>query len=184
MMKRFIRLFLLIGLALSFVGNYAYADFLWQSGETLPQGTATMEECMSVATKLIPGHVVVLEFKTHKGIPMYEFEIRAKDGIRWNVEVNAQTGIVMEFEKHVQPNDPVFKSKAKISKKKAENLAISVMPGTIDRCEYLIEDDGEVLYEFDIHAIYGSEFEVRIDAATGKIHKVCEEHWEIGEFKD
>lgn len=183
-MKRFFILFLLAGLGLGFVGNYANADFLEQSGEVLPHGNVSFETCMSAATKLIPGHVAIVEFKSEEGIPQYEFEIHAKDGTTWNVEVNADTGFAMEIEKHVKPDDPVFKSQAKISEKKAEQIALSFMPGKVDNREYLIEEDGMAVYEFDVHSLHGGEFKIEVEAETGKIHRVNPEHWEIGEIED
>lgn len=128
-------------LFLCFSQGSANSGFLIQTGEKLPQGDVTLEQCMSEATEHINGHVAIVEFKSEDGIPIYEFEILSKDGRVWNVEVNAQTGLVVEFEKHVAPDDKEFASQAKISKEK-----------------------------FDVHTIYGGEIKIEIEAETGKIH--------------
>lgn len=161
----------------------ANADFLILAGEEIPEGNISMEKCLSEATEHIKGHVAIVEFKSQDGIPLYEFEIQAEDGTRWNVEVDSRTGFVAEFEKHVDPNSPEFKAQAKISPKEAEKIALSFMPGKIDQREFLMESDGTMVYEFDIHTVYGGEIKVEIEAATGKIHRVNPEHWEIGEIE-
>ncbi|MBW2617390.1 MAG: PepSY domain-containing protein [Deltaproteobacteria bacterium] len=182
-MKRRVALVFITVLAIISFGGYASADF-HQSGAVLPQGTVSLEECMAAATRTIHGTVDAVEFKSRKGTPIYEFEIKAKDGTMWAVDCDANTGHVREISKYVKPGDPAFKSQAKISQEEAAKLAVSVIPGSVDRPLCLIEEDGQALYEFDIHpeadAGFGAEFEVKIEAASGKIHAVQPVHWEIG----
>ncbi|MFC1589890.1 PepSY domain-containing protein [Candidatus Omnitrophota bacterium] len=180
---KFISIFFLAFFCCFVLQATASADFLIQRGEELPKGDISLEQCMAEATEHINGYVAIVEFKSQDGIPLYEFEIKAEDGTMWNVEVNAQTGLVVEFEKHVDPNSPEFKAQAKISAKEAEKAALSFMPGKIDQREYLMEPDGMMVYEFDIHTAYGGEIKVEIEAETGKLHRLNPEHWEIGEIE-
>jgi uncharacterized membrane protein YkoI len=105
-----------------------------------------------------------------------------KDGTVWNVECSGLTGYIMEFSRHVSAEDPLFKSKAKISQKEAEKIALSFVPGKVDRREIYIEDDGKPIYEFDINASHGGEFKIEIEADTATIHAVEPEYWEIGDY--
>jgi len=162
--------------------SLASADFPNLKGEPLQEGTMSVARCLAAATKVIHGTPLVLEFKTEEGTPIYEFEIKAKDGVVWNVEVNANTGFVGVIEKHVTADDPGFKAYAKISVKQAEKIATSFVPGVVEGGEYLMEDDGSYVYEFDIHSTSSGEFKIEIDAASGEIHRVNPEFWEIGEL--
>ncbi len=152
--------------------------------DALPQGQATMEQCMSHAVNRFPGEVLIVEFLTSEGAPIYEFEVKMKDGTVWNVECNGLTGYIIDFSRHVSVNDPLFKLKAKISQKEAEEIALSFLPGKVDRREVYIEDDGKPMYEFDIYASHGGEFKVEVEADTGTIDVVEPEYWEIGEFSN
>ena len=162
--------------------SHASADFPNLKGEPLQEGTLSVARCLAAATKVIHGQPLVLEFKSEEGTPIYEFEIKAKDGLAWNVEVNANIGFVGETEKHVKADDTGFKAYAKISAKQAEKIATAFVPGMTERREYLIEDDGGYVYEFDIHSTSGGEFKVEIDAASGEVHRVNPAFWEIGEL--
>jgi uncharacterized membrane protein YkoI len=156
-----------------------------QAVDALPQGQATLEQCLSHVVSRFPGDVTSVEFLTSESIPVYEFEVKMKDGTVWNVECNGLTGYINDFSRHVRVDDPVFKSKAKISQKEAEKIALSFVPGKVDRREIYIEDDGMPLYEFDILASQGGgEFKVEIEADTGAIDVVEPEYWEIGEFSN
>jgi len=153
-----------------------------QSVDALPQGQVTMEQCLSKVVNRFPGNVLAVEFLSSEGTPVYEFEVKMKDGTVWNVECNGLTGYIIDFSRHVSSDDPLFKSKAKISQKEAEKIALSFMPGKVDRREIYIEDDGNPIYEFDILASHGGEFKVEVEADTGRIDVVEAEYWEIGEY--
>lgn len=182
-MRKAIAFALTATLVLTVGAGLASAGFKKGAKKKFRKGKVTMERCMAAATKVIPGQVAIVEFKSEDGYPVYEFEIIASDNSVWNVEVNAKTGHIQEIEKQVGPEDPAFKSQAKITLKQAEDIALSFMPGKIDRREYVIEPDGMAAYEFDIISVYGTEFKVEVEAATGKLHNIDPEHWEIGEVK-
>lgn len=182
-MRKVLGFTLALALALSIGAGHGNAGFRKQKGKKLPRGKVPMEKCMAAATRVISGQVAIVEFKSQDGYPVYEFEIKAKDGTLWNVEVNAKTGHVVEIEKQVKPEDPVFRAQAKITQKQAEVLALEFMPGKVDRREYIIEPDGVAVYEFDIQSVYGCEFKVEVEAETGKIHRINPVYWEIGDLE-
>ena len=75
-----------------------------------------VEHCLDQAYDRIPGYARKLEFKIEGDDPIYEFDIESKkDGTFYNVECNAEEGFIIEVEREVDANDPVFKNAAKIS---------------------------------------------------------------------
>ena len=73
-----------------------------------------VEQCLDQAYDTVPGHARKLEFKIEGDDPIYEFDIEStNDGYTYNVECNAEEGYLIEIEKEVDQNDPVFKAGAK-----------------------------------------------------------------------
>jgi uncharacterized membrane protein YkoI len=142
----------------------------------------SMETCLNAALEKKSGDVVKLEFKNERGTPIYEFEIAGKDGKTWELECDANKGKITEVEQEVSsPNDPLFKSKMKISEDEARKIALKTHPGQIVEVEYEIESNGDASYEFDIKTPDGKELKVEVDAATGKIVENGEEEiYQIG----
>ena len=71
-------------------------------------------------------------------------------------------------------------SATKISEKEAEKIALKEHNGKIVDREYSMEN-GNPTYEFDIYVEKkGHEYEVEVDAVTGKILEVEKELYDIG----
>ena len=140
----------------------------------------SVETCLDAAVDTIPGHPRKMEMKMEGHDPIYEFDIEAKDGNTYNVECNAEEGFIVEVEREVSANDPVFKKMAKISKKEAEAFALSIHPGKVVSSEMEVGFDGSATYEFDIQTKLGYEVKVDVDAATGEIEEANIELYEIG----
>ncbi len=140
----------------------------------------SVETCLDAAIDTIPGHPRKLEMKMEGGVPIYEFDIEAEDGNIYNVECNAKEGFIVEIEREVSADDPVFKKLAKISKKEAETIALEIHPGKVVASEREIGFDGTATYEFDIQSKLGYEIKVDVDATTGKIEEANIELYEIG----
>jgi uncharacterized membrane protein YkoI len=139
-----------------------------------------VETCLKAALAKYPGQVLSLEAEIENGKPIYEFDIKGKDGKEWEVECDAKTGKLTEVEEEVDIKDPRFASKAKVSLEEAKKTALAAYPGEIIESETSIEADGSVSYEFDIKTKDGKELEVEVDAVTGKIIEVEEEVYQIG----
>ncbi|MGE7666882.1 PepSY domain-containing protein [Ureibacillus composti] len=60
---------------------------------------------------------------------------------------------------------------AKITEQEATKIALEKVPGTVDEVE-LENEDGLIVYEFEIVGEDGSEQDIEVDAKTGKIVKV------------
>ena len=139
-----------------------------------------IETCLDAALDTIPGHARKVEMKMEGDDPVYEFDIDATDGQRYNVECNAEEGFVTEVEREVDKNNSYFKKMAKVSEKDARNTALAVHPGKVVSSEYEIGFNGEVTYEFDIQSKLGYEVKVDVDAVTGEIEEANIELYEIG----
>ena len=139
-----------------------------------------IETCLDAALDTIPGHARKVEMKMENDDPIYEFDIDATDGQRYNVECNAEEGFVVEIEREVDRNNSYFKKHAKVSEKEAREHALAVHPGKVTSTEYEIGFNGEVTYEFDIQSKLGYEIKVDVNAATGEIEEANIELYEIG----
>ena len=146
-----------------------------------PEHKGAMETCMKAALAKHPGDVISLEAEVENGKPTYEFDIKGKDGKEWEVECDAKTGKVIEEEEEVDAKDPRFASKAKVTLDDAKKTALAAHPGEVIESETSLEADGSVSYEFDIKGKDGKEWEVEVDAVTGKIIEEEVEAYQIGQ---
>ena len=139
-----------------------------------------VEVCLDAALDTVAGAARKLELKIEGDDPTYEFDIEAKDGTVYNVECNAEEGLVTEIEREVSADDTVFKSLAKVSEADARAFALKIHPGKVVGNEYEIGQDGSVTYEYDIQTNAGYEIKVDVDAVTGLIEEANIEVYEIG----
>lgn len=58
--------------------------------------TGAVESCLAAVLAKRPGNVISLEAELENGKPIYEFDIKGKDGKEWEVEVDAVTGKIAE----------------------------------------------------------------------------------------
>ena len=144
-----------------------------------------VEQCLDQAYDTVPGHARKLEFKIEGDDPIYEFDIESsKDGSTYNVECNAEEGFIIEVEREVDENNPIFKSGAKVTLQQAKDYALKIHPGRVVAQEREIGMDGTLTYEFDIQTNTGYEIKVDVDAVTGKIEEANFELYEIGIEKE
>ena len=139
-----------------------------------------IEVCLDAALDTIPGDARKVELKIEGDDPTYEFDIDGTDGVSYNVECNAEEGLVTEIEREVDENDPVFKKFAKITQDEAKETALMFHPGKVVSSEREVGFDGEITYEFDIKTKLGYEIKVDVDAVTGNIEEANIEIYEIG----
>jgi len=145
-----------------------------------PMHKGAVETCLKAALAKYPGQVLSLEAEIENGKPIYEFDIKGKDGKEWEVECDAKTGKITEAEEEVDMKDPRFASKAKVTFEEAKKTALTAYPGEVIESETSIESDGSISYEFDIKTKDGKEMEVEVDAVSGKIIETEEEVYQIG----
>jgi uncharacterized membrane protein YkoI len=145
-----------------------------------PMHKGAVETCLKAALAKYPGQVLSLEAEIENSKPIYEFDIKGKDGKEWEVECDAKTGKLTETEEEVDMKDPRFTSKAKVTFEEAKKTALTAYPGEVIESETSIESDGSISYEFDIKTKDGKEMEVEVDAVSGKIIETEEEVYQIG----
>ena len=144
----------------------------------------SIETCLDAALDTIPGHARKVEMKIEGDDPVYEFDIDATDGQRYNVECNAEEGFITEIEREVDSNNSHFKKHAKISEKQARDIALAIHPGKVQATEREIGFDGSLTYEFDIRTKLGYEIKVDVNAVNGEIEEANIEVYEIGAEKE
>ena len=88
--------------------------------------------------------------KVSDSVPIYEFDMEMEDGITFNVECDARTGLIVEIEQEVDADHPVFKKFAKVDIETAKATALMFIPGQVVESEREVSYDGSVTYEFDI----------------------------------
>jgi uncharacterized membrane protein YkoI len=171
----------LMPMALLFGFSNVYADDNFDLDDIREWDIVSIETCLDAALDTIPGHPRKVEMKMEGDDPVYEFDIEStKDKNTYNVECNAEEGIITEIEREASADDPVFKKFAKVSLKDAENTALMFHPGKVVSTEYEVGADGSVTYEFDIQTKIGYEIKVDVNAATGEIEEANIELYEIG----
>lgn len=159
-----------------------------------PNDIITVEKAKEIALELVDGEIV--KFKLDKDVDdlKYEIEIISKaNGKKYEIEIDAYTGKVLKFEidndddkdddkevendnkdnKNIKHNngksDLVSPGHAKqIAKDYVRNLA----KGKVKIKDFELERDGDkAIYEIELKA-EGKEYEIEMDAFTGKILKV------------
>lgn len=58
----------------------------------------SIEDAMSIATGYVPGEVVKVELETENGMLIYEVKVATAQGIRYEIEIDAQTGRILKVE--------------------------------------------------------------------------------------
>ncbi|MFZ9120971.1 MAG: PepSY domain-containing protein, partial [Methylophilaceae bacterium] len=71
--------------------------------------TTDLDKCFIAAHQKYEGHIISLEREVEDGKPVYEFDIKTKDGKRVEIECNPLTGELSDEEFEVKKNDKDFK---------------------------------------------------------------------------
>ena len=139
-----------------------------------------VDKCYMNVIKKYPGHVVSMEAEIEKNRLIYEFDVKTKDGKQIEIECDAKNHTLHDYEVELEKGNKTFVTASKISEKEAEKIALKEYNGKIVDREYSMED-GNPVYEFDIYVEKkGYEYEVEVDAITGKILEVEKELYDIG----
>ncbi|MDP6952533.1 MAG: peptidase, partial [Alphaproteobacteria bacterium] len=94
-------------------------------GESADADDKTMEQCLQAALDIFGGQALNVEYKHELGQPIYDFDILAPDGVRWEIEVNAENAMVWEIEREVEKTDPAFASQASVDEATAVQTALT-----------------------------------------------------------
>lgn len=141
---------------------------------------ADLESCLQATLRLFGGEAWHVEFESRGGRPTYEFVV-AKGNERLYVGCDAGTGRVGEVDAIVEADDPRWRAVAKIEEEKAVAIATERYRGEVEEVKRLLLGSGGAAYEVDVEVEGGEgEFNVYVDAETGRILNVHIEYWEIG----
>ncbi len=142
----------------------------------IPSGVISIDEAKEKALAhagLSPSQVNFTKQKLEweDGEQVYEIEFFTKDLVEYKYEIHAFTGKVLSFEQDGSHGGPSGPSTGLISQARAQEIALSLVPGAtvghIIEME-LDEDDGRYIYQLEIE--YGHmEYEIEIDAVTGAV---------------
>lgn len=145
------------------------------ASSALAQENSPMDVCRNAANKIAQGEITKIELEKEKGMEVYEIDIKSADGNKWEIKCDKASGKIIETEQELTSADhPAFTALKKIDETQARKIALEAHPGTITEVEYEIEN-GIAIYEFEIKMEDGSEMEVEVDAATGRIIKAEED---------
>lgn len=59
----------------------------------------SIDDAMSIALERVPGEVVKVELDTENGLLIYEVDIINMQGIKYEVEIDAQSGDVIQIKR-------------------------------------------------------------------------------------
>ena len=184
---------LFIGLTISAAvfGGFALAQSMTTGSAANQEKTSpklmTEQEAKDIALKEVNGTIIEAEYDHDDNRPHYEFEIQSnKEEV--NVEVDAKTGKATITERETvqaaavkeekanaaqtnKANEAAAK-KAGITKAEAIKSAKTVAKGTVTKVELDLDDDDQTqVYELEFKD-GNVEYDVEVDAYTGKILKV------------
>ena len=154
----------------------ALATLLASSGTALPDelpfapAAFPLEHCLAKLLRSMPATVLSVERELKMGAAFYEFEVRARaDGLRWEVECNADTGEIVRIERDVAADDPSFRAVALVSRDEAVRIAATEVAGRPVAIEYEMSPEGVAWYEITLKRSDGATWEVMVDARSGAV---------------
>ncbi|KXH87083.1 PepSY domain-containing protein [Sporosarcina sp. HYO08] len=72
----------------------------WNSNWRNPQyRRISMEEAIGIALRRVPGHAVKAELEYDDGLLIYEINIRTREGQKYEVKVDANTGAILRVKR-------------------------------------------------------------------------------------
>lgn len=132
-----------------------------QNKKTLAQSQIKKKALKQVKNARVKSIVL----KTDDGLQEYKIAL-TKGKRRYKLLYNAKNGTLLEYEWKLVSSGS--SSSSKISEKKARSIALAKAPGASITKFELDDDDGITVYEIELRkGVY--EYEVKIDAKTGKI---------------
>jgi uncharacterized membrane protein YkoI len=111
------------------------------------------------------GTVVQAQRDQWKGYQNWDIAI-TQPGFEYDVFVNARNGAILKVTKHINKNGPQGKY---ISKAQAEQIALNAVGGGKVLLAVLDRTDNPPNWSVDVAATKGREFEVKVNAYTGKV---------------
>lgn len=128
----------------------------------------TMEEAVDIALKQHDGTVTEVELEHEHGTAVYELEVITKDA-KYKVDIDPDSGKVINDRKgHDDPDDRAKAEEAKLSITEAIQIAEKEGNGKVTEID-LDRERGGLIYEAEVQASDGKEYDVEVDANTGDV---------------
>ena len=143
----------------------------------------SLQACVDNIEKDYPGQIMSMEVESENGVISYEFDIDTNvNGTDFFIEIecDATTNQLSNFQLETNLEDKHFQAKAKISVTEAEKAAIDKYSGVIVSREYGFVS-GKPFYSFDIYDQgKNMQTEITVDAESGAIIGIEKELYQIG----
>jgi uncharacterized membrane protein YkoI len=129
-------------------------------------GFITQQQAEQAALAAVGGGTVVQAQRDHwKGFQIWDIAI-TQPGFEYDVFVNARDASILKIKKHVNRNGVQAKY---ISKAQAEKIALAAVGGGKVLLIRLETNDNPVDWSVDVRATNKKQYEVKINAITGKV---------------
>lgn len=129
-----------------------------------PTKMISRQQALQIALKAVGGGTVVHAQRDQwKGNQIWDVTI-TRPGWEYDVYVDAHSGTVLKIIKHRNPASQKF-----ITKAKAEQIALNAVGGGRVLLVVLEKNDNPPDWSVDVRATNGKEFEVKVNAYTGKV---------------
>ena len=92
------------------IGAFAYSSNKAAEAEAQKNAAFTTEMAISIAEQLTGGKSFEAEFELEDGKAIYEIELKMSDGSEIEVEVDAETGVVLSQEVEDEDDDELKRS--------------------------------------------------------------------------
>ena len=151
-----------------------------QKAGLLAQATIKPDSAQKIALASVPGaKISEFEIEEEHGRLVYEFKLAGQDGER-EVYVDAKTGEIVTFQHEekdsegmgagIHEEEPGLLAQATVKPDSAERIALASVPGGQIVKREIENEDGKLVYEFEI-TVSGSTDKkvVLVDAKTGEL---------------
>jgi uncharacterized membrane protein YkoI len=129
-----------------------------------PMAMISKQQAEQIALDAVGGGTVLNANRDHwKGYKIWDIDI-SQPGVEYTVYVDRNTGAVLKIKSKVGPANLNF-----ISKAKAEKIALAAVGGGKVLLVKLEKNDNPPVWSVDVLATKGGEFEVKVNAYTGKV---------------
>lgn len=151
----------------------------------------TKEQAKTVMLEKVPdGKILEFSYDNNDSSPKYESQI-VKDNIKYEVDVDAETGDVINFEQEVlkekDANAQAQKTTDKlISEDKAMDVMLNKVPKATVKSFHLDKDGKDPEYEGELIKA-DTKYEITVDAKTGDIkefsHEKMKDNYDVNDDK-
>lgn len=163
---------LIIGLGIVVIcgAGVSYSLVKYEENEVLSK-----EQAQEIVLQKVPnGNIIEIEYDSDEISPKYDSKV-LKDNVLYEVDVDANTGSIINFEEEIIQQDTTKNTKDKlISEQNAKNIMLKKVPNATIKTIHLDKEHKESEYEGEL--IKGDKkYEITINAKTGQVKEFSQE---------